>query len=67
MIRGLFDEPAQVLAGPSPPSPDAARLLQGRGDEVVLSARSSLRYCSEPAARHLVERRLRDEEMAAVD
>src|SRR5258707_7221822 len=41
--------------------------FKAAGDEVVLKRALVLEILLGPAARHLVERRLRDEEMAAVD
>src|SRR5262249_5968777 len=64
----LFDESAQVLAGPLDPGRRTQyRLLKAARDEVVLKRPLVLEILLGFASRDLVERRLRDEEMAAVD
>jgi hypothetical protein len=64
----VLDQPAQVLAGTVLPGIEFEHSLFETGcDQIVLERALVLDVLLGLAARHLVERRLRDEEVTAVD
>ena len=65
---GFLDQPAQILAGAVLPGIELEHgILDAGADQEVLERALVLEVLLGLAARDLVERRLRDEEMAAID